>query len=109
VAIWIDAHGEKISHPEAVRRLFEIGLKAKEMKLPNSRERQFMQRLRGAGWVKAVDLPEGPRIIPNLIAKGWVERQQTESGPKYSLTEPGLQAMKALIPIRPSSPRSRSG
>jgi hypothetical protein len=26
---WIAAHGEKISRPEAIRRLVEIGLKAK--------------------------------------------------------------------------------
>jgi hypothetical protein len=26
---WIDAHGEKISRPEAIRRLVQIGLKAK--------------------------------------------------------------------------------
>jgi hypothetical protein len=76
------------------------------MKLPNSLERQFMQRLRGAGWVKAADLPEGPRIIPNLIAKGWVECQRTESGSAYRLTEPGLQAMKAPLPM-PGRPRSR--
>jgi hypothetical protein len=27
---WIDAQGEKISRPEAIRRLVEIGLKAKK-------------------------------------------------------------------------------
>jgi hypothetical protein len=27
---WIDAQGEKISRPEAIRRLIEIGLKAKK-------------------------------------------------------------------------------
>jgi hypothetical protein len=26
---WIDTHGEKISRPEAIRRLVEIGLKVK--------------------------------------------------------------------------------
>jgi chromosome segregation and condensation protein ScpB len=69
------------------------------MKLPNSREREVMQRLRGAGWVKATGLPDAPRIISNLIQKGWVESEQTEGGPMYRLTEPGLQAMKAPIPM----------
>jgi hypothetical protein len=81
------------------------------MKLPNSRERQFMQHLRGAGWVKAFELPHGPRILANLIKKGWVECQQTESGQAYRLTELGLQAKKAPLPIQPSprTGRSRSG
>jgi hypothetical protein len=69
---------------------------------PNSRERQFMQHLRGAGWVKAFELPHGPRILANLIKKGWVESQQTESGQVYRLTELGLQAKKAPLPIQPS-------
>jgi hypothetical protein len=69
------------------------------MKLPNSREREVMQHLRGAGWVKATSLPDAPKIFSNLIAKGWVESQQTESRPAYRLTEPGLQAMKTPIPM----------
>ena len=52
--------------------------KSKEMKLPNSRERQFMQHLRAAGWVKSMGY--SPRIIANLIGKGWVECQQARSG-----------------------------
>jgi hypothetical protein len=75
------------------------------MKLPKSREREVMQHLRGAGWVKATGLPDAPRIIANLIQKGWVESEQTEGGQMYRLTEPGLQAMKARIPM-PSQKRS---
>ena len=62
-----------------------------------------MQHLRGAGWVNATGLPDSPRIIANLITKGWVECQRTESGPAssaYRLTEMGLQAKKAPIQIR---------
>ena len=70
---------------------------SEEMKPPNSRERQFMQHLRGAGWVKATGLPDSPRILANLIKKGWVECQQTEAGHAYRLTELGLQAKKAPI------------
>ena len=59
-----------------------------------------MQHLRGASWVNATGLPDSPRIIANLITKGWVECQQTESRTAYRLTEMGLQAKKAPIQIR---------
>jgi hypothetical protein len=36
------------------------------MTLATDLERQFMQRLRGAGWVKASVLPPGPRRAINL-------------------------------------------
>jgi len=70
------------------------------MKPPNSRERQIMQHLRGAGWVKATGLPDSPRIISNLIKKGWVECQHTEGGQAYRLTELGLQAKKVPLQTR---------
>jgi hypothetical protein len=73
------------------------------MKFPNSRQRQIMQYLRGAGWVKAAGMPDSPKMIANLIDKGWIEVQHTE-GPAYRLTEPGLQAMKAPLPVRPLKP-----
>jgi hypothetical protein len=74
------------------------------MKPPNSRQRQIMQYLRGAGWVKAAGMPDSPKIIADLIEKGWLEVQQTEGGHAYRLTEPGLQAMKAPLPVRPLKP-----
>jgi hypothetical protein len=70
------------------------------MKPPNSRERQAMQRLPNSGWVKAMELPDRPKIIANLIRKGWVECQQTESGPTYRLTDLGLQARKEPLRIQ---------
>ena len=77
------------------------------MKPPNSRERQIMQRLRGAGWVKAAGLPHSPRVFINLIRKGWVEVAQTEHGQMYRLTELGLQAKKAPLPMRQVVGRDR--
>ena len=66
-------------------------------------ERQFMQYLRGAGWVKARDLPVNPRLVESLLSKGWIERQR--QGPKNEiflrLTEKGLEAKKSLIPTGP--------
>jgi len=70
------------------------------MTFANHFERQFMQRLRGAGWVKASTLPPSPRLVQNLLQKGWIE---PKSGPKnevlYRLTEEGLEAKKLPIPI----------
>ena len=74
------------------------------MKPPNSRERQTMQHLRNAGWVKAMSMPDSPKMIPKLIGKGWVEIQQTKGGTAYRLTEPGLQEMKAPLPVRELKP-----
>jgi hypothetical protein len=77
------------------------------MKPLNSRERQIMQRLRDAGWVKATGMPDSPKMIANLIGKGWVEVQQTEKGPAYRLTELGLQAMKAPLPVPQRGPKAK--
>jgi len=64
---------------------------------PNHRERQIMQHLRGAGWVKAATLPDNPKTIANLISKGWVER--AEDGAAYRLTALGLEAKKAPVKV----------
>jgi hypothetical protein len=37
---------------------------------PSHLERQFMERLQGAGWVKAFTLPSSPKVIENLLEKG---------------------------------------
>jgi hypothetical protein len=70
------------------------------MAFANHHERQFMLRLRGAGWVKASVLPSSPGLVQKLLQKGWIE---TKSGPKtevlYRLTEVGLNAKKLPIPI----------
>jgi hypothetical protein len=72
-------------------------------------ERQFMQRLRGAGWVNASALPSSPGLMQKLLQKGWIE---TKSGPKtevlYRLTEEGLEAKKLPIPVPPRR-RTRRG
>jgi hypothetical protein len=80
-----------------------------EMTFATHLERQFMQRLRGAGWVNASALPPSPRLVQTLLQKGWIET--TKSGPKnvvlYRLTEVGLNAKKLPIPI-PQRRRSYS-
>ena len=62
-------------------------------------ERQFMQYLRGAGWIKARLLPAST-LVESLLRKGWIEQQQ--QGPKnetyFRLTEKGLEAKKSPVP-----------
>jgi DNA-binding MarR family transcriptional regulator len=64
-------------------------------------ERQFMQHLRGAGWIKARTLPANERTVKSLLQKGWIEQQH--QGPKnevfHRLTDKGLEAKKSPIPI----------
>ncbi len=63
-------------------------------------ERQFMQYLRGAGWIRARALPASARLVENLLSKGWIEQQK--QGPKnetyFRLTEKGLEAKKSPVP-----------
>ncbi len=63
-------------------------------------ERQFMQYLRGEGWIKARLLPASARLVENLLSKGWIEQQK--QGPKNEtylrLTEKGLEAKRAPVP-----------
>jgi hypothetical protein len=72
-----------------------------EMTFANHRERQFMQYLRGASWIKAAALPPSEILLGNLLRKGWIEREQ--QGPKNEifvrLTEKGLNAKRSIVPI----------
>jgi DNA-binding PadR family transcriptional regulator len=67
---------------------------------PNHRERQFMQRLRGRGWVKAIELPNAGMTLKRLFEKRWVETQRVGAEVSYRITDEGLAAKTALIPIR---------
>jgi hypothetical protein len=60
--------------------------------LPNHRERQFMQYLRGAGWVKMTKLPNARGLVKKLLEKGWIEQRSDASGVWCRLTEAGLVA-----------------
>ena len=73
----------------AVRhRLYKLAipLERKRMTGPGGKEfaghyeRQFMEYLRGKGWVKGTTLPPSKPIIAGLLKKGWIERQ--DEGPK---------------------------
>jgi hypothetical protein len=56
-----------------------------------------MQHLRGAGWVKAAALPDSPKLVRNLVGKGWIELRQAEDGISYRITEKGLAAKMAPV------------
>ena len=62
-------------------------------------ERQFMQYLREAGWIRARLLPAST-LAESLLSKGWIEQQQ--QGPKnetyFRLTEKRLEAKKFPVP-----------
>lgn len=70
------------------------------MTTPTHYERQVMQRLRGAGWVSAIDMPDMPRTIQRLLEKGWIERRESGDGVAYRLTDLGLEAKKAPVSVR---------
>jgi hypothetical protein len=70
------------------------------MTFANHHERQFMQYLRGAGWIKARTLPPSARLVESLLQKGWIEQQHQGSKNElfFRLTEKGLEAMKSPVP-----------
>jgi hypothetical protein len=85
--------------PRLVDASLNAAADAEEMTVPNHRERQFMQQLRGAGWVKATALPATPRVIANLLSKGWIESHDSEGTVKYRLTDQGLAAKTAPVKL----------
>jgi hypothetical protein len=82
------------------------GAEVEEMTFASHPERQFMQYLRGAGWIKAGALPPSARLLEKLLQKGWIERQ--EQGPKnevfFRLTDRGLEAKKSPVPSGRTKP-----
>ena len=84
----------------------------KEITHANHHERQFMQYLQVGGWQKASALPDSPRVIEKLLARGWIERKP---GPAdrvlYRITEKGtlprrLGSRNLRCPLRPDADRA---
>jgi hypothetical protein len=71
--------------------------------VPNHHERQFMQQLRGRGWVRAIELPAAPVIVKRLLERCWIESRGTEGDRLFRITEQGLTAKKAPIPVERKS------
>src|SRR5581483_10750437 len=68
--------------------------------VPTHLERQFMQRLRGRGWVEGVELPPSPRIVDALLRKGWIEALGDGRDLAFRITKEGMAAKTALIPLK---------
>jgi hypothetical protein len=68
------------------------------MTIPNRRERQIIQQLRGRDWVKAFELPESWRTIGHLLDKRWIESRGAGRELSFRIAEDGLAAKKAQVP-----------
>jgi hypothetical protein len=54
--------------------------------IPNHHERQFMQRLEGAGWAKAFKVRSTPGFFEKLLTKGWIEKGVIDGRPCYRIS-----------------------
>lgn len=69
------------------------------MLVPNHHERQFMQQLRGRGWVNAIKVPDAVVTLGNLLEKRWIEKRGTGRILSYRITDEGMAAKTALVPV----------
>lgn len=67
------------------------------MLVPNHRERQLLQHLRGRGWVSVCLLPDAPKTLDTLLRKEWVQRAGDGPAVAYRITEQGMAAKRAPI------------
>jgi hypothetical protein len=65
--------------------------------IPNHYERQLLQRLRDAGWVRASKILATPAFIEKTVTKGWIERSIIDGHLCYRITNQGLAAKKMPI------------
>ena len=75
----------------------------------NHRERQLMQHLRGGAWVKAITLPPSPKLIANLLDKGWIEQRGIGAELSYRITEEGLAQRRRAFGFMSATERPPSG
>jgi hypothetical protein len=68
--------------------------------VPNHRERQLMQHLRGRGWVRSVELPDAGMTLKGLLEKRWVESQGAGRHVSYRITDEGMAAKTEFIPLK---------
>jgi hypothetical protein len=112
------AIAEQLQRSEvAVRhRLWKLGISVKRIMIASAErtfaihpERQFMHYLREQRWVKGTMFPPG-QLAASLQKKGWIEQQR--QGPKnetfYRITDAGLAALKAPVPIQASRAKLQS-
>jgi hypothetical protein len=63
--------------------------------IPNSTQRQLMQRLRTDAWrnLSTITVSAGDRLLASLVRNGWIERNDGE----IRLTPAGLEALRARV------------
>jgi hypothetical protein len=69
------------------------------MLVPNHRERQLLQYLRGRGWVSASLLPPARKTLDTLLRKEWIERAGEGTALAYRITEQGIAAKTTPVRI----------
>lgn len=67
--------------------------------VPTHPQRQFMQYLRTGAWVRAVDLPDRPKVVARLVKNGWIERDGEGRNTSFRITMSGLAAKTAPVHI----------
>ena len=67
--------------------------------VPTHPQRQFMQYLRSGTWVRAIDLPDRPKVVAKLVRNGWIERDGDGRNTCYRITMSGLAAKTAPVHI----------
>jgi hypothetical protein len=67
--------------------------------IPTQPQRQFMEYLRAGQWVRAISLPDRPKVVARLLNNGWIERVGNGSDAAYRLTYVGLAAKTAPVQI----------
>jgi hypothetical protein len=80
---------------------FEIAdpLTAPQAEVPTHPQRQFMQYLRTGAWIRAIDLPDRPKVVAGLVRNGWIERDGEGRNVSYRITRSGLAAKAAPVQI----------
>jgi hypothetical protein len=74
---------------------------------PNHNERQLMQRLRGRGWVSAAELSSSPTVALRLLERRWIVAEGSGRAMAVRLTDEGLAAKRAPIPMQGHQPRGK--
>jgi hypothetical protein len=59
-----------------------------------------MQRLRGRGWVSAAELSSAPTVAKRLLERRWIEAEGSGRAMAFRLTDEGLAAKRAPIPLQ---------
>jgi hypothetical protein len=65
-----------------------------------------MQRVIDRGWIKDVELPQGSQTVKGMVQKGWLKSEAEGWGFIYRITEEGIAAKRALVPLRRPSTTS---